>query len=235
MAYTDQLRGNRVPYFSGHVTARAVLDAASLTYWLSEPRIGTEARVQRGQAVALAAGLQMLRAPQALAPVTGAGSEILSTIENGARALGWATTNRKDSRNRPSVGDQAVPRPEAAIRALLDDPAKPNTHPDEAAALWWHLSAYTHSSLHLLMGHIEAAEDAEDKPSPFGLPQGRIYTNGSNVSTVAFVLGRGVKKAMTTYRNLMGVGLPHWDEIHERWWETLVHVFDSMPLTDRGA
>jgi hypothetical protein len=228
--YTHQLRGPEVPYFSGPVVVRAALDAASSLFWLTAPAIGTEARVQRGQLAMVPASLQMKKAPAELPSVRADGKEALARIKNGASALGWATVTRDDGGARPSMGGEELPRPVEALRALFDDPAKSSSHPDEARLIWWHLSAYTHSTLHALLDHVEIATGPV--ASLLGFSEQQVFTNGSQVSTMAAILGRGVRAAMHSYRDLLGAELAGWEEIHDRWWNTVVDIYESTPQTD---
>jgi hypothetical protein len=223
-AYTRLLSTNPIPYFSSQVTARAGIDAASLAYWLNEPAIGTKARVQRGQATLLAASRQMKRAPDYISDAHATADRMAASVEAGAAAHGWSISGKREQ---PRVGDEALPKPTAALDTVLDDPSFPNDpNPPVAGGLWWWLSGYTHSGVHVLVQQIE--ETSAPHASALGIRQGQIAVTAEHTAAVAATLARGVRKAMSAYRHLVGAEIADWEITHARWSRKVLDLLDQL-------
>ena len=223
-AYTRLLLTNPVPYFSSQATARAGIDAASLAYWLNEPAIGTRARVQRGQAILLAASRQMKRAPDYLPDAHTTAHRIAVSVKAGAAAHGWSISGKREQ---PRVGDEELPKPRTAFDAVLDDPSFPDDpNPPVAEGLWWWLSGYTHSGVHVLVQQIE--EMSTPHSSVLGIKQGRIAVTAEHTAAIAATLALGVRRAMHAYRRLVGAEVAEWDNMHRRWSRTVLDLFDRL-------
>jgi hypothetical protein len=227
-AYTRLLSVDPVPFFSSQVTARAGIDAASLAHWVTEPAIGTKARVQRGQAMLLGAAREMMGAPDYLTDTHTEANRLAAQVQQGAAAHGWFTSNPADKRNRPQVGDEKLPWPTSAIGTVLDDPSfAQDPNPDGADGVWWLLSGYTHSGVHILVQQIEDSSTPER--AALGIGQGRIALTGHTTVIIAATLGRGVRKAMYAYRRLVGVDIPEWDATHKRWSQIVLELLKVIP------
>jgi hypothetical protein len=223
-AYTRLLSANPVPYFSSQATARAGIDAASHAYWLNEPAIGTKARVQRGQAMLLGAARQMKRAPEYLPDARATADRIAASVKAGADALGRSISGKREQ---PRVGDEALPKPRVAFDAVLDDPSFPDDpNPPVAEGVWWWLSGYTHSGVHVLVQQIE--ETSAPDASALGIRQGRIAVTAEHTAAIAATFARGVRKAMNAYRRLVGAEIAEWDTTHRRWSRTVLDLFDLL-------
>jgi hypothetical protein len=223
-AYTRLLSTNPVPYFSSQATARAGIDAASLAYWLNEPAIGTRARVQRGQAMLLGAARQMERAPDYVSDAHATADRIAASVKAGAVAHGWSISGKREQ---PRVGAEALPKPTSAFDTVLDDPSFPDDpNPPVAEGVWWWLSGYTHSGVHVLVQQIE--ETSAPDASALGIRQGQIAVTAEHTAAIAATLARGVRKAMNAYRRLVGAEIAEWDARHRRWSRTVLDLFDQL-------
>jgi hypothetical protein len=224
-AYTRMLAEDPMPFFSTQVTARAGLDAAGLAYWLNEPAIGTKGRVQRGQAILLGAAREMAKAPDHLTDTHAEADRIAANVRDGAMAHGWSISEK---RHRPRVGDEMLPFPKSAIETALDDPSFAHD-PNPAAGgddVWWLLSGYTHSGVHILVQHVEQTRAADR--SPLGIGEGRLGVAPRSTLVITATLGRGVRKAMNAYRRLVGAKVDGWEDAHQRWSRTVVALLKAI-------
>lgn len=80
-AYAHHLRHPDLLVWAPFVNARAGLDAAAYAFWLVEPQIGVEFRVQRGMAFRLHNAREQLRAPAELTTAKDLGRNALASIK----------------------------------------------------------------------------------------------------------------------------------------------------------
>ena len=138
--FVEAFTTDHPPLYGHLVLARAALEAATVSRWLSEPGIARDDRVKRGLSEYLYSAVEerWLKLPT--------GRENVETWMESATRLGWDVTDQRgnpwvcDSTGKPSVGGVGRPAVAAAIRDLLVD--------DETSKIgryqWSRLSAVAH-------------------------------------------------------------------------------------------
>ena len=148
------------------VVARSLLDAAGWVYWLSEPEIGVERRIQRRLALSVAEA-NAQRIPER--PEFKEARDRLKKITSGTQAFckfhGWEFRPRTD-KLALRVGSESIPKPSRRIDQVVGI-RSPEEKDGLGATLWWYLSSFTHGGMDGLLQAVERNPDP-DPSTPSG-------------------------------------------------------------------
>ena len=160
----DQLRTlarlatmNPPAVYAPYVVTRSLLDTAGITYWLAEPHIGPEKRVQRRLVSDLleAAAQRIPDRPELAAKVDEV-RNVPFRIEEFCTHHSWQFGNGQP----PIVGSETRPNRPQLIGAVIDsDPTAVAN--GLGGTLWWFLSGHTHGSADALISLVTASNDTD--------------------------------------------------------------------------
>lgn len=204
-AYAHHLRHPELLVWAPFVNARAGLDAAAYAFWLVEPQLGAELRVQRGMAFRLHNAREQLRAPAELTTAKDRGRSAVASIKESAAELDWTVPGKKQ---RAAVGGSELPFPKDAIDRVLSYRQDPG-YESVADLSWWFYSGVTHAAPYALMQSI-----ARDEARPTGVPgvlDAPIYISGKQMLIAAASLGRASLNLGDAHGRYLGLNL---DEFH---------------------
>ena len=184
-----------VPVFAHLAVARAGVEAAAIGFWLSDPDITAEERVQRYEMLALRNAIEMKRSPDK--EIHGRGVSSLALIRARCEQRGWEAVANK---NRVAVARVELPGSGQMIKNLLDsDVGVDRLSLGEHA--WWFWSGTAHGTNYALLDSVDASG----------------ITSGSEISTVAsfvvsaqkvtwaaLILGHGFVRLMKRQRAFFG-------------------------------
>ena len=208
--YARLFASQPVPVYSHLVVARACLDACSVAFWLNEPGIGAERRVQRYLVLRLDNAKQQKRSP--LVVSKDKAKEIIEEVRLGVAEAGWALQAHLNDGNSPRVAAEALPSPKSRIGAVLGDMTAEAERAGLGPALWWYLSGVTHGASYGLMQAVEA--QAEQHPS---MPQmGAIFTDARSVILMAWALATAFVSMTDVRMAVFGWQSSAWSSAKER-------------------
>jgi hypothetical protein len=183
------------------VLARSLLDAAGWTYWLAEPAIGADRRVQRSIALRVAEGNEQVVPKRIeLKPVSDRIEQDRKDAESFCRHHGWSF--QPGGRRQPPlrVGAESVP----TRRRLIDEMLGVGLADIEkglGSTLWWFLSGFTHGGLSGLLHAVERNPDSDPTKG-----SGLIYVRAD--SFVWLLVASGRAAIATTARRIELFGDP---------------------------
>jgi hypothetical protein len=221
-ALSTLLRAPRLPVWAPLVNARAGVDAAAQMFWLIEPDIGVQARVQRGMALRLHSARQQRRAPAEATSARALARTAIEGVRVQATALGWSISGKDQQYAR--VGDESFPHAKEAIDRVLR-----HRQPDQetmADLTWWFYSGITHATPVAFAQFISATE-ATDSGIP-GLCTAPIYVDGRQFVAAARTLGRATINATLAYSMLLGRDTTDLEKAERQLTETVVGAFQAM-------
>jgi hypothetical protein len=180
--------------------ARSGLDGAAKAFWLVEPGIGAERRVQRSMAVRLQSAQEMGRAPLTMPEPRERSKEIIAEIRQQATTLGWTTSGR----DKPArVGTQEVPSPKKAIQSVLAHSGEHDVLAEMAPMLWWYFSGVTHAVPWALMEAL-ARDEMVDLVGFPGMAQAPVMISGPRLISAAASLGRAALNLASAHARYLG-------------------------------
>lgn len=221
-AYAHHLRHPDLLVWAPFVAARAGLDAAGFAFWLVEPGIGVEGRVQRGLTLRLHNARQQMRAP---ADLPAAGEDARAAIEDirsTASTLGWKMAGKKKT---ASVGASVLPTPRAAIHSVLAHRQAPGAE-SAADPSWWFYSGLTHAAPYALMQFI-ASNEARPTGAP-GVLEAPIYISGPQLVLAAGSLGRALLNLADGHGHYLGLPLDDVHSLDVEFAETVLGMLGAM-------
>jgi hypothetical protein len=208
-AASDYVRGiaelfgtDHPPLYAHLPLARATLESAVISAWLSELGIATEERAKR----CLCELLYSAEEVSALG-LASAGGDRVAFWEGVGASLGWTVKNL--GRGKPTIDGQRRPRISSGIAALADGGL------DVANALYSQLSAVDHVTwFGLITAFDPASAERDDRAGTAAVP---IGVDGAKVSTILYWVIRVVVAAADARFTLMG-----WRD--EPWREAAAHA-----------
>ncbi len=198
-AYAHHLRHPDLLVWAPFVTARAGLDAAAYAFWLIEPSIGVERRVQRGMAFRLHNAREQMRAPAQLPTAKHLGRNTVASIKESAAVFGWTIPGKKQ---RAAVGDSVLPFPKDAIHAVLSH-RQDAGYQSIADLSWWFYSGVTHAAPYALMQSI-ASSESRSTGVP-GLMEAPIHISGDSMLAAAASLGQAALNLGDAHGRYLGL------------------------------
>ena len=199
-AYAHLLRHPRLLVWAPMINARAGLEAAATAFWLIEPGIAVEQRVQRGLAYRLHNARGQQRAPEGLTAARDAGNAAVQIIREVAGVNGWTISGRKQPQAK--VGDEELPRPREGIRTLLSYRQGPERGA-VADVSWWYYSGLTHAAPYALGQAID--RDGARPTGVGGLSEAALMTDGTVFVVAAVTLGHGLANLTEAHATRLGL------------------------------
>lgn len=191
----------RPTVYGPFVLARSLLDAAAWVYWLSEPGIGADNRVQRNLALRIAElHEQVVPNRPELRSTRGQARRERRELEQFCRHHGWGIQNA--NRNQPlRVGSQSLPGRRSLIDRLFRNEEQVEISAGLGATLWWFLSGFAHAGMDGLM-HVVERNPSTDPTEGSGL----IYVRADSFVWLLVATGRAT--IATTRRRMALFGEP---------------------------
>jgi hypothetical protein len=225
-AVATLLRAPVLPVWAPLVNARAGVEAAAQMYWLVEPGITAESRVQRGMVMRLHNARQQQRAPSEVRTAHEGAKAAVEDIASQAKATGWTISGKNQAYAR--VGAETLPKSRKAIDSVLRC-RQPNRD-TEADISWWFYSGVMHANPFAFMQFI--APDEGMRTGIAGLQLVPIYVNGRHFVTAAGTAGRATINAAIAYATLLGTDRIGIDKADRRFSETILGAFKAMDRSD---
>jgi hypothetical protein len=208
-AVATLLRAPVLPVWAPLVNARAGVEAAAQMYWLVEPGITAESRVQRGMVMRLHNARQQQRAPSEVRTAHEGAKAAVEDIASQSKALGWTISGKNQAYAR--VGAETLPKSRKAIDSVLRC-RQPNRD-TEADISWWFYSGVMHAN-------------------PFAFMQFIAPDEGMHFVTAAGTAGRATINAAIAYATLLGTDRIGIDKADRRFSETILGAFKAMDRSD---
>jgi hypothetical protein len=198
----DQLRAlARLPaleppaLFAPFVIARSVLDTAGAAYWLAEPGISTDQRVQRRLVTnVLQARVQQVPQREEFADKLAELKSVPEHVRQYCSTQGWTF----DSKDPPRIEEQERPSQRVLLGEVVD-PDRDNLRTGLGATLWWFLSGYTHGSFDALISVLEVNPDSDP-----ATPNAMIMVDGARLVWLVFVAARAARRLTERRAALFG-------------------------------
>jgi hypothetical protein len=209
--------------------ARAGLDGAARAFWLVEPGLGAERRVQRSMATRLQSAREMGRAPVPMSVPRQQSKEIIAEVKQQAIALGWTTSGR----DKPArVGTQEIPTPKKAIEMVLAHSGEHGVLAEMAPMLWWYFSGVTHAVPWALMEAIERDEVVDLAGFP-GMGEAPVMISGPRLISGAASLGRAVLNLADAHAGYLGVDTGRLRDVDAAFDRTVAELLAGMEEATR--
>lgn len=227
-AFAHLLRHDDLFLWSPAHVARAGLDAAAYAFWLIEPGIGVEARVQRQLTFRLFNARNQALAPKDVPGVRDHVQRTIECVKADASALGWKMSGRK---KRPQVGSQELPQRADAIHAVLS-----YRHNDAfdgiARVVWWFYSGLTHSAPWAL---LQFADPQAAEPTGIeGVNAMPLMISGPHLVSTAGTLGRVLSNLAYAHAALLGISDDTLTTTDERFTATIVGLLERMEAAEES-
>ena len=193
--FAKMFESQPVPVLTHLAVARTGIEAAAIAYWLSDPEITVEKRVQRYEMLALRNALEMKRSPDVAIKARGRAS--LSQVRERCEKRGW---NPVANENRVEVAGVDLPRSKVMIEDLLnsDDSAGELSL---GAHAWWFWSGISHATNYALLDSVDAS----------GINAGSeistvvsFVVSAPRVTWAALILGHGFVRLMKRQQAFFG-------------------------------
>jgi len=203
-SYAGLFASQPVPVYSHLIVARASLESTALAYWLAEPGIGAERRVQRAMLIRLDNANERRRGP--LKSEKEAGREFRENLSAAALEHGWPIAKNKDLR----LGNEELPSTRDLLRPVLPPPADTGDGIDRGHLVWWHLSNVAHSSMFALLQSVDLDQQQDQGPVGMGI-RVPLITSSASVELYGALTSRAYLTMMARHRALFGWDSPVYD------------------------
>jgi hypothetical protein len=171
--------------FGPYVIARSLLDTAGATYWLAEPDIGAERRVQRRLITQLLeARTQQVPGREEFSDKAAELKAVPPRVGEFCSAQGW----RFENGDVPRIEEEQRPSHRVLLGEVVDND-RDNLSAGLGATLWWFLSGYTHGSLDALVSVLE--RNPESGPTSANAV---IVVNGVRLVWLIFATARAARR-----------------------------------------
>lgn len=224
-AFSALLRAPVIPVWAPLVNARAGVEAAAQMFWLVEPGLRVEARVQRGMVMRLHNARQQQRAPADFVEAHERARAAVDDIAEQADRLGWTISGRKQQQAR--VGSEVQPKSRDAIHDVLRFHEDVDT---EAAVTWWFYSGVMHANPFAFMQFIGREET---RPSGVaGLRSAPIMVSGRQFVFAGTTLGRAAINATTEHARLLGTDATGLQQAERSFYRNFHGALQAMERSD---
>jgi hypothetical protein len=193
-----------VPVYAHLPVARAGLEAAATSAWLTEFSIGPERRVQRFLILRVQNALEMRRGP--IPEFKQMGRDLIERTRLQCDKRGW--THDLARKRVLSIADESLPSTKSLIRALF---ARGRAAPETGRigeTSWWYLSGVSHSTLYALTESIDWQADKSESAVVPSLAA--MFTSSQSVIQHSAVLALGFDALIEAHRELFGWESAEW-------------------------
>lgn len=196
--FAELFGGDHPPMYAHLPLARAALEAAGTSFWLSELRIGPLDRMKRGLCELLYSANEV-----AALELSANSGESVQLWEGVARSFGWTVNN---GRSKPIIDGTRRPRISESIVQLAGSP------PDSQAGnvLFSRLSAADHVTWFGLTWAMDMTSVSHRPAST--LQTVTVGTSSAQVAGIAFYLVRALRAAAANLFTFMGWVSSDWDQ-----------------------
>jgi hypothetical protein len=195
-----------VPVLTHLAVARIGIEAAAIAYWLSDPEINAEERVQRYEMLALRNALEMKRSPDVA--MKARGSVSLAQVRGRCQKRGW---NPIANEKRVAVAGINLPGSKVMIEDLLnsDDSASGLSL---GAQAWWFWSGTSHATNYALLDSVDVS--GVNAGSEI-LTVVSFVVSAPKITWAALILGHGFVRLMNRQQAFFGWPKEPWDSAVE--------------------
>lgn len=233
-SYGHLFASEPVPVYSHLAVARAMLEAAGQSYWLSDPHIGATARVQRYEAHRLKNAAEMKRGPN-VSNVRDRAREVIANVEAGSASRSWRAHKKSNRNDSFEVGGESLPSSRELIEAALAGPMASEglaVHAEIAQVLWWYFSGASHGAGYALNQSIELQDGGG--ASLLG-PTAAIFTKSGPVLMLGVTIVGVYTNLVDRHATLFGYSAPAWVEARATAGQLERATFESHRAELRGS